>query len=90
MYLVQSKTFHELAQCWYDREPPPDPPPPPDSLTGTGDVQTVRYGEPPAMPEPVVDTLVQHYLNDHVPSTWALVAFAFDAETVRFVWRAPD
>lgn len=74
-YKVQTKTVDDLRQ--YHSEAQDDA-----GWTSTGGA--VTYNTAP------FETLLEHYLNHHVPSTWTLVALSVEFSRVRMVWHSDD
>jgi hypothetical protein len=92
MYRVQTKSLAELFLRWHRdvHGELPGQAPMPSETTVSGAAVQPRYidDNAPARPaEPVVDELVEHYLNEYVPTGWALVGYSEREATVRFVWR---
>lgn len=76
MYRVQTKTLDQLRAYYREDRPVAD-----DWTSSgvTGYYDTVPF-----------EALLEHFLNEHAPATWALVSASIDNGRVRLVWRDSD
>jgi|GEM_PF-3706868 len=97
MYVVESKGLAGLFAIWQrdvmsgeeEAEPVCVP-----SVTLSDAVGVAGYIDPdetPVKPSPIlIDSIIQHYLNEHAPNDRKLIGCMIEDVSVRFIWFKDD